>query len=387
MISIQLNLIWPGCAQGKYVVKAKECILAVVSWGAYDGVLEDWGPFAYIPIDPAGNGSFFFPGYRSIPATASYVWARCYKADFSAYEDVCVAIPERYLSVAATEENAQRFSVLTDIHFSSKPWTAKQALKAAGSDVIFLLGDSTNDGYQEQFEQFQQCIDESVPESTIFPVAGNHDILHIAKSKEQDGRVNYLGFQSYMLSQAKKRGYKGTFAPDGYAYSVMVGDIDVIALQCVISGRQFRFPDGLQLDWLEEHLAQTTASWHIVLCHAPLLQHNPNRNDSPPYLDQNKRIQQILNQNRRVIFLNGHTHASPNVLIGNVDFDREYANIYIDCGSVVATDTSGEMGLMAPEWKDGCKTELILTSQSVEICMSSIKSGIKLPRGYYHFRV
>ena len=83
--------------------------------------------------------------------------------------------------------------------------------------------------------------------------------------------------------------------------------------------------------------------------------------------------------------MNGHTHVSPNVLIGNVDYDQEHANIYIDCESVVATDTSGETGLKAPEWKNGCKTELILTAQSVVICMSTIKTGIKLPRGYYRF--
>ena len=75
------------------------------------------------------------------------------------------------------------------------------------------------------------------------------------------------------------------------------------------------------------------------------------------------------------------------MIIGNGEFDSEHQNIYLDCGSVVATDTSGELGLMSPDWKDGCKTELIITKNTVEIIMSSIESGTKFPRGYYRFAV
>ena len=63
----------------------------------------------------------------------------------------------------------------------------------------------------------------------------------------------------------------------------------------------------------------------------------------------------------------------------------QHQNIYLDCGSVVATDISGETGLMSPDWKDGCKTELIVAKDDVEICMSSIESGTRFPRGYYRF--
>ena len=34
---------------------------------------------------------------------------------------------------------------------------------------------------------------------------------------------------------------------------------------------------------------------------------------------------------------------------------------------------------------DGCKTELAITKDTVEICMSSIESGVRFPRGYYRF--
>lgn len=385
MIKLQTNLIWPGCAQGKYIVKAKGCILAVLRWGDRDEPFHDWSPFAYVPIDPAGNGVFFFSGMRGIPPGVSRVWARCYAQDFASHEDASAEIPGKYLIADAHSEDAHRFSILTDLHMAAKPWKIRQALRAAQSDTIFLLGDSTNDGLPAQFNDFRACIEEIVPDSVLFPVPGNHDVLHLSRPDAADGCKNYATFQHDQLAKAAERGYAVTLAPDGRAYSVQIGNLDVIGLQCVTTGRRFLFPDGVQIDWLEEHLSETTASWHVILCHAPLLSHNPNRNDGVPYLDRNKRIQEILNRYGRIIFLNGHTHVSPNVLRGNAEYDAAHRNIYLDCGSVVSTDTSGEEGLMSPDWKDGCITELSVTDNSFEICMCSIDSGIRFSRGYYRF--
>lgn len=384
-IKLHTNLIWPGCTQGKYIVKAKGCILAVLRWGDCNGPLCDWSPFAYVPIDPAGNGVFFFSGMRGISPGVSHVWARCYAQDFASYEDISAEIPDKYLVADAHSKDAHRFSVLTDLHMAAKPWKIRQALRAAQSDTIFLLGDSTNDGLPEQFNDFRACIEEIMPGSVLFPVTGNHDVLHSSRPDAADGCKNYAAFQHDLLAKAAERGYAVTPAPDGYAYSVRIGNLDVIGLQCVTTGRRFLFPGGEQIDWLEEHLSETPASWHVILCHAPLLKHNPHRNDGVPYLDRNKRLQEILDRHERIIFLNGHTHVSPNILRGNAEYDMAHRNVYIDCGSVVPTDISGENGLMSPDWKDGCITELSVTDHSVEICMHSIDSGIMFSRGYYRF--
>ena len=82
MINLKIKLIRPGYAEGRYVIKAKGYILAVLRWGDKHGVLEDWGVFAYVPIDPAGNGSFYFPGARGIPRGATHVYAHCLSSDF-----------------------------------------------------------------------------------------------------------------------------------------------------------------------------------------------------------------------------------------------------------------------------------------------------------------
>lgn len=130
MLKVQTNLIWQGCAQGKYTVKAKGYILAVLRWGNADGPLYNWSPFAYVPIDPAGNGAFFFPGQRSIPKDASHVWARCFTHDFTSFEDISVEIPCQYILPDVSPNDTKRFSVLTDFHLSAKPQKITQALKA-----------------------------------------------------------------------------------------------------------------------------------------------------------------------------------------------------------------------------------------------------------------
>ena len=388
MIKLQTSLIWPGYAQGKYMVKAKGCMLAVLSWGTAKEPLTGWGPFAYVPIDPAGNGSFSFIGRRGIPCEATHVWARCYATGFGSYEDASAEIPAKYLPTAVEKADTYHFSVLTDMHLSARPWKIKQALRAAESDMVLLLGDLTNDGLPEQFSQFMSCIADSAPEKTILSVPGNHDITHPRfVGKEADGSAAYAHFQKELLEIAAQKGCSFTYDPCSLAFASQLDELDMIGMQCVVSGRNFLFPDGRQIDWLEDHLASTPAAWHIILCHAPLLAHNPNRNAGMPYLDKNKRLQELVNRCGRIIFLSGHTHVSPNVLTGNGEFDEDHQNIYLDCGSVVATDTSGETGIMSPDWKDGCRTELIVSKDTVEIIMSSVESGVKYPRGCYTYEL
>lgn len=384
---LQTSLIRPGCAMGKYTVKAKGFLFAVLRWGDKTGPLPEWSPIAYVPIDPAGNGEFFFPGRRAIPFGVTHIWAECVSYAYQ-QEIASCAIPEKFLPPEKTDEETIRFSILTDLHLAAKSWTIKRALHAAESDTILLLGDSVNDGLPEQFDNFIGCIEETVPEKTILPVPGNHDIAHPRFiGHEGDGAAAYSAFQKTLLLRAEEKSWRFTYDPGSFAWSTRYGGLDMIGLQCVIRDRKFLFPEGLQLDWLEKHLEDNAdADWHLIQCHAPLLKHNPNRNTGNPYLDKNRCLQEILDRFGNVIFLSGHTHVSPNVIRGGGEQDEKTGNIYLDCGSVVATDTGGEEGLMAPDWKDGCITEISIYRDGVEAVMRSIETGTKFPRGCYFWQ-
>ena len=385
MARLQVSLIWPGCAQGKYMIKARGYILAVLSWGSADGPLTGWGPFAYVPVDPAGNGAFFFSGRRGIPPGATHVRATCISHDFKSEAVIQTEIAPRFLLPQSNESAVQRFSVLTDLHLASKPWKIRQALRNAASDVVFLLGDSTNDGIPSQFVAFDGCIAQSAPDKVILPAIGNHDVTH-PKDKSGDGCEDYAAFQEGCLKRAAERGIDICRDPDSLAWATRLGSLDIIGMQCVASGRRFHFPEERQLDWLERRLkAQGDAAWHVMLCHAPLLAHNPNRNDGQPYLDKDRRLQTMVDQTGNVLFLSGHTHASPNTIRGSAEWDDRRNNLYLNCGSVVDTATEGEDGLMSADWKDGCVTELKVSEDAIEIDTQSVATGTHFPRGFYRF--
>ena len=131
MVKLQIHLAFPGCAHGKYGVKAKGFFLASLFWADSNGPLPGWGSFGYVPIAPAGNGSVFLPGARAIPREATHVFVHCVSHDFLKSEDALTEIPADFLPADASDQAAQRFSVLTDLHLAARPWRVKQALKAA----------------------------------------------------------------------------------------------------------------------------------------------------------------------------------------------------------------------------------------------------------------
>lgn len=65
------------------------------------------------------------------------------------------------------------------------------------------------------------------------------------------------------------------------AYSVRLGPVEIIGLNAAGHWRKFLFPEGRQLRFLEERLQKEEAErgrdWRMILCHAPLLAHNPQR--------------------------------------------------------------------------------------------------------------
>lgn len=381
-----MHLKCPGRADGRYIIKAKGSIIAILFWGDKDGMLPGWRPFAYVPVDPYGNGSFYFSGQRAIPYDATTVVARCISSDFKRDEYVSEPIPERFLPTDGPRENSQRFTFLSDMHLAAKPWKITRAFSFAESDMIFLLGDSANDGTGEQFGKLKEIVGSLNPSKAVLSVIGNHDCLHPGKTAGSDGTDHYASFQSWLTKREPADRLPVELTPEGLEWSLQMGDMDIIGLQCVASGRKFVFQEGRQIEWLRRHLSERKdLSRHIVLCHAPLLAHNPNRNDGNPYLDRNREIQKIMDESGNIIFLSGHTHVSPNTYKGSAEFDKNTGNIYIDCGSVVTTSLEGEGGVMDPSWNDGCLTELIVGEGYVEVRMHSSVDGMNFPRGYYRF--
>ena len=115
-----INQKTPGCADGSYHVKARGCIMASLHWTDENGVLPDWQPLAYLPIETNGVGTYKMEGSRAIPRNATHVLARSVSADFSSIDEILAPIPK--LAQLGIEEPVQHFLVMTDLHLSNKPW-------------------------------------------------------------------------------------------------------------------------------------------------------------------------------------------------------------------------------------------------------------------------
>ncbi len=271
---------------------------------------------------------------------------------------------------------------MSDLHLSKKPWQVRKALKMAdGADLVLLAGDLVNDGVPEQFELMHQCISELLPKKPVLAVAGNHDYPCAPLPAIREGICDYPALQEWLL---ERQPYPFTLDDSG-AWAVQIGEIDIVGLNCVSHWRRFKFTDGAQLKWLEQYLNGSNAQWHIVMCHAPLLSHNPKRSDTKPYLSRDEKLQSMIDSHNHIIFISGHTHVSMESPGGCVEHDTVKSNIYINDGCIRPTTLLRSDGKPEAHPADGNIVELLLDADRLAVTALSVNTGEAIPGVQYHF--
>lgn len=407
-MELKVCFLSPGLADGLYRLRAPRCAAALLSWADSEGTLEDWTAFACIPIDACGRGEYHFRGGRAIPPEATHIHVRAAADDLTCFEEKLFPIP--HTQRTPFPGAGYRFAVMSDIHLSSKPGMLRHAFAGVReADALLLAGDLTNDGTEGQFELLKECIQkeffqkgDSIGEHSkgttsgmkIFPVSGNHDRMAAARQNEKRTEGNhYAEFQEWLFDRmgngtagSREKYIDGyTQGPDG-AYAFRMGQVEIIGLQAVAGQRKFLFEEGRQLDWLDRHLGTArNIRRHLILCHAPLLHHNPKQEvgKNNPYLNRDRQLQEIIDRCGNVIFLSGHTHLSMNHPEGCVEWDEKLGNLYINDGSVRPTDLLPGEPMQPKEWKEGTRLDIIVCDREVEITTRSVKDGRKHARGYY----
>ncbi len=381
MIRLKVEWARPEGADGLYTVHAPGALMAGLWWADGTGPLPDWTAFAFVSVDPSGNGTFRLTGSRAVPREATHIFLRAAAPDMTTTEEALVPLPSR--RPAPPMEGAVRLGLITDLHLSGKPWRVGKALTLAGTgDAVLCAGDMVNDGTPEQFELLRRLIEDRLsPDTPMLAVAGNHDF-----PVQPDTGACFYALQDQLLDRAERLGLAVERDGSG-AWAAGLGDIDIVGLNAACPGRKLAFQRQGQLPWLDKHLTDTAASWHVVLCHAPLLAHNPQRRRSNdmPYFSRDSQLQNILEAHRNILFLSGHTHISMNCLPGCVDMDRERSILYVNGGSVRTTTLKPEEPLLPREWTDGNMLWLELAPGRAEITAVSLESGRRIARGYYRF--
>ena len=164
-----------------------------------------------------------------------------------------------------------------------------------------------------------------------------------------------------------------------------MGEIEIIGLNCVWHWQRFKFMDGAQLNWLENHLETSDAGWHIILCHAPLLAHNPKRSDTKPYLSRDEKLQSIIDAHENIVFVSGHTHVSIESPVDCVEYDGVHHNLYINDGSIRPITKLTEDGLPEAEPAEGNVVELLVGEDRMIVTGISMKAGQRIARENYSF--
>lgn len=380
-ISIQLTDSSSCCADGLYTIHAMGYQLATLRWANANGPLPGWTAFAYIPLDAYGNGSFQYVGKRAIPPEVMHVAAEMIASDKTqetVLQPLCVRQP-------VSLSGGVCFGVMSDLHLTEKCHRIRQAFDAIhDADCVLLAGDLTNDGTPEQFELVKQCIDEELAGIPVLAVTGNHDYPVRPLPQVYQGIDCYYRMQDWLLERARSFGVEYV-QDDSGAYGASFRNLDIIGLNAISHWRRFKFPDGMQMKWMERYLKQCTGDYHIVLCHAPLHSYAPINPKSAPFLSLDNRLQKIIDNNRSVLFLSGHTHISMNDLHGCVELDKERSNLYINDGSVVKTTVRIIEPQIENEWLHGSVLALSLFNHTVEVVGQSILTGRKMARSYYRF--
>ena len=86
-----------------------------------------------------------------------------------------------------------------------------------------------------------------------------------------------------------------------------------------------------------------------------------------PYIvgEQDKRLQKIIDGNRNIVFISGHTHVSP-----SVEFDEAFCNLYINDGSICPTTVKDEKG----KTQQGNVTLLEIGEEGISVTAKGIHS-------------
>ena len=398
-MKLTIHLEKPGCGDGMYEIRARGYLAAELFWSNEKGILEEYTAFACIPLGLDGEGVFRFQGGRGIPPEASSVTARAVDGSLKKWEEASAIIPMDFRSPLQDVE--QKICVMSDLHLSRRAgrlkWVFSQGKKA---DLVLLLGDLVNDGLPEQFQLFSRCLEEALPDVPVLAVPGNHDFPRNPLPLAGEKRGDFRGVFQQMAERAENLGIQLKADPRG-GFCARAGRTQVIGLYGASNWRKLRLEKDGQLAFLEEELREKQGEepeeklgekpeekpfLRLILCHAPLLDHNPQRRkgQSQPYLGGDRALQKLLDSQENFLFLSGHTHLSPNLYQGSVEIlpgNRIYANV----GSTCPCEMKGEEPLTLKEWREPVMTELILGRKTASIISRSLVTGKAFPRGYYRF--
>lgn len=251
-----------------------------------------------------------------------------------------------------------RIGVVSDLHLYNKTVNIERALsKLNDVDCLLIVGDIADQADEKQYNIFLNLINERFYDVPVYCVSGNHD------NPTKDD-TNYRRFERKLNNE-----YPSIVDECGALYKCINKYIDLIGLNPLYHQKQFFFPNkGVQIDFLQKRFDASSCRYHIVMCHPPLIAHNPQRTtDTASYIvrEQDTRLQKIVDENKNIIFLSGHTHVLP-----TIEFDEAHGNLYVNDGSICPTTVKGKEAAT----QQGNVTLLEISEAKISVIIKGIHS-------------
>ncbi len=222
-----------------------------------------------------------------------------------------------------------RFVVLGDLHYSvySDPMHAaarervfeaffKQVV-ALEADLVFAIGDTTDNGYPEEFEGLHQCARRNG--LSFITVNGNHDVLQLTKQEV----AYYTGNRFPYFARYFNPTSGASDVTDSEAARFLVLDTPKERNAKDHGG----FVGAEQLAWLDNQIAESQNEPLFVFGHHPLT--HVTRWSSLPMLsiDNSAQVRRVFKHKRQgaAFYFCGHNHANSIARRGNWHFIQSAA--------------------------------------------------------------
>ncbi|GJQ58032.1 MAG: hypothetical protein SCALA701_08330 [Candidatus Scalindua sp.] len=180
------------------------------------------------------------------------------------------------------------------------------------ADLVLMLGDNAYpDGKDEEYQDalFENMYEETLRNSALFPVVGNHEIdgTTITNSIYQTGTY----YDIFTLPRAGEAGGRRS-GTEAY-YSFDYGNIHFICLESITPEGNTTFADAME-GWLAADLVANSKEWIIALWHHPPYSFGTHNTDNASeneseYMREDDGILETLEDNGVDLVLVGHSHC------------------------------------------------------------------------------
>ena len=213
------------------------------------------------------------------------------------------------------------FATLSDSHLTGVG-VARMTMLSQGFrdldgkvDAIVAVGDMTNHGERNQYQNFYSCVEKSIKTSKFIPVVGNHDTWTTGKDEENPTYEFLKAYNEYSGKNLTKAYY--TEKVGGYTFIVLATEADNTSA----------YLSEKQISWLDSELEKATEGGKpvFVLCHWPLDGTCGQTEIDPEHGmgAQSAEVQAVLEKYKNVFYFSGHLHAGLRGELSNKIFGHQ----------------------------------------------------------------